>query len=254
VVPKLPATLLRLRRRPAAIALCLTLVALTAAGTSSGREAVSLERAPRPAIIQRPIPFSASRRRDMAAYSKRHYGIDSWQLARPHVIVEHYTASNSFSSAFSTFARNIPDGELHELPGTCAHFVIDTDGRIYQLVPLSTMCRHTVGLNWTAIGIEHVGTSTAQVLGNPRQRSASLRLSLWLADAYRIALADVIGHNESLESPYRRERYAAWRCQTHGDFTRAEMIPYRQQVARMATRTGVTLRTRSLPGRRSPCR
>ena len=47
--------------------------------------------------------------------------------------------------------------------------MIDTDGTIYQLVPLTTMCRHTVGLNYTAIGIEHVGTSDAEILGNPRQ-------------------------------------------------------------------------------------
>ena len=35
--------------------------------------------------------------------------------------------------------------------------MIDRDGTIYQLVPLAIMCRHTVGLNYTAIGIEHVG-------------------------------------------------------------------------------------------------
>ena len=63
------------------------------------------------------------------------------------MIVEHYTASTTFSSAWNTFARDAPDVELHELPGTCAHFVIDRDGTIYQLVPLTTMCRHTVGLN-----------------------------------------------------------------------------------------------------------
>ena len=69
----------------------------------------------------------------------------------------------------------MPDSELHELPGTCAHFVIDTDGTIYQLVSTSIMCRHTVGLNYTAIGIEHVGTSDAQILAThgscaPRSR------------------------------------------------------------------------------------
>jgi hypothetical protein len=89
------------------------------------------------------------------------------------VIVEHYTASDSFSSAYNTFAADVADSELHELPGVCAHFVIDRDGTIYQLVPLTTMCRHTVGLNYTAIGVEHVGTSDAAILGNPRQLGAS---------------------------------------------------------------------------------
>jgi beta-N-acetylhexosaminidase len=42
------------------------------------------------------------------------------------------------------------------------------------------MCRHTVGLNWTAFGIAHVGTSDRQILGNRAQLSASLSLTLWL--------------------------------------------------------------------------
>ena len=81
------------------------------------------------------------------------------------------------------------------------------------------MCRHTVGLNYTAIGIEHVGTSDAAILGNPRQLAASLRLTAWLMAAYSIQLRNVIGHNESLTSPYHKELYAPWRCQTHGDWS-----------------------------------
>src|SRR5207248_4852743 len=98
--------------------------------------------------------------------------------------VEHYTASDSFDSAYSTFAADTPN--LGELPGVCAHFVIDRDGTIYQLVSLRTMCRHTVGLNWTAFGIEHVATSDQQVLGDGAQLSASLRLTLWLMSRYDI--------------------------------------------------------------------
>ena len=146
------------------------------------------------------------------------------KLKAPHVIVEHYTATTTFSSAWNTFAADSPDPELGERPGTCAHFVIDRDGTIYQLVPLSTICRHTVGLNWTAIGIEHVGTSDASILDNPRQLRASLGLTLWLMSRYRI----------SLTSRYHRERYAAWRCQTHGDWQRADMAVYRARLDRLA--------------------
>ena len=98
------------------------------------------------------------------------------------------------------------------------------------------MCRHTVGLNYTAIGIEHVGTSDAEILGNPRQLDASLRLTAWLMGRYGIQLRNVIGHNESLTSPYHHELYAAWRCQTHGDWTRADMdrLPAPSRRARPA--------------------
>jgi N-acetylmuramoyl-L-alanine amidase len=191
---------------------------------------------PRPAIVWKPIPFGAARKAEMAAYARRHYDLDRWQLRRPRVIVEHYTASSSFTSAYATFAADTPDSELHELPGTCAHFVIDTDGTIYQLVSLTIMCRHTVGLNYTAIGIEHVGTSDAQILANARQLDASLRLTVWLMSRYGIELRNVIGHNESLTSPYHLERVAAWRCQTHGDWSRADMTIYRRRLAILARR------------------
>ena len=58
---------------------------------------------------------------------------------------------------------------------------------------------------------------------------------------YDIALGDVIGHNESLTSPYHRELYAPWRCQTHGDWSRADMDIYRTKLALLARRYGVPL-------------
>jgi N-acetylmuramoyl-L-alanine amidase len=191
---------------------------------------------PRPPIVWRPIPFPQARKAEMAAYAERHYGIDSWRLVDPRVIVEHYTANESFSATWNTFAANSPDPELNELPGDCAHFVIDTDGTIYQLVSLTTMCRHTVGLNYTAIGIEHVATSDQQVLSDPRQLASSLWLTLWLMQRYHITLANVIGHNESLTSPYHHELVAAWRCQTHADWNRADMQVYRGDLIRLARR------------------
>jgi beta-N-acetylhexosaminidase len=195
----------------------------------------------KPPIVWRPIPFGATRRAETARYAERHYGIDTWRLAHPHVIVEHYTAGTTFASAWATFAADVPDSELRELPGTCAHFVVDRDGTIYQLVRLDTICRHTVGLNWTAIGIEHVGTSDAEILHDPRQLQASLRLTAWLMSRYHISLGNVIGHNESLTSPYHRELYAPWRCQTHADWNRADMDVYRRRLAAVARSEDIPL-------------
>jgi beta-N-acetylhexosaminidase len=196
---------------------------------------------PRPRIVAKPIPFGPARRAQTAAYADRHYGLRTWRLVRPRVLVEHYTAATGFSSTYAAFASNSPDPELGELPGVCAHFVVDRDGTIYQLVPTTTMCRHTVGLNWTAIGIEHVGTSDRQILDDRAQLAASLRLTLWLMSRYGIQLRNVIGHSESLTSPYHRERYRAWRCQTHGDWSHADMQTYRRDLARLARRYRVPL-------------
>ncbi|HEY3764375.1 MAG TPA: peptidoglycan recognition family protein [Gaiellales bacterium] len=190
----------------------------------------------RPRIVWKPIPFPAHRLAETAAYALRHYGIDTWHLRHAHVIVEHYTASTTMISAWSTFAQDVPDSELHELPGTCAHFIVDRDGTIYQLVPLDVICRHTVGLNYTAFGIEHVGTSDGEILDDPAQMRASLHLTAWLMQRYHIALGDVIGHAESLTSPYHHELYPAWRCQTHSDWLAPDMRVYRHRLRALLRR------------------
>ena len=183
-----------------------------------------------PAIHQWRIPFPQQRKDEMAAYARRHYGIDSYRLRNPKVIVEHVAVAPSAAATRNAFAPDRPDPELHELPGTCSHFVVDRDGTIYQLVSVRIMCRHTVGLNWTAIGIEHAGYTDGDVLGNRRELAASLRLTEWLRCRYGIRLTNVIGHNESLSSPYHRERVARLRGQTHGDMTHSSMVAYRRKL------------------------
>lgn len=183
----------------------------------------------RPHVTRRFIPLTQQRRRDTAAYARRHYGLDTTSV-QPHVIVEHWTQNDSVDATYDLFASNAPDAELHERPGTCAQFVIARSGRIFQLTPTTFLCRHTVGLNWAAIGIEHVGFSDGQVLGNAAQMKASLRLTRWLRCTYDIPVRDVIGHAESLSSPFHRERVAALRTQTHDDFQRSSMNSYRERL------------------------
>jgi N-acetylmuramoyl-L-alanine amidase len=203
--------------------------------TARSAQPASVAAVKRPAIHDDFIPFGAVRKAQMVAYVRRHYGSflkPTWRLIDPHVIVIHYT-DGSYSSTYNTFATDTPDVELHELPQTCAHFVIDTNGVIHHLVSLGTMCRHTVGLNWTAIGIEHVGFSDAQVLDNHRQLSSSLKLVHWLRCRFHIRIANVIGHNESLSSPYHHEDVPSLRTQTHADFNHADMNVYRAKLRRL---------------------
>jgi N-acetylmuramoyl-L-alanine amidase len=214
--------------------LATALATATAGGAIVVADDAGTSAAPRPQIVQRPIPFPDQRKRQMRAYSRRHYGASEHRLRNPKVIVQHYTVSDTFGSVFNTFARNAPDPELHELPGVCSHYVIDKNGTIYQLVSTEIRCRHTVGLNWTSIGIEHVGRSDTQVMGNSRQLSSSLRLTRFLQRRYGIRTRNVIGHNESLSSPYHRERVRRLRRQTHGDFRRATMQRYRRALARLS--------------------
>ena len=186
-----------------------------------------------PAIHQWRIPFPQRRKDEMAAYALRHYGIDSYRLRNPHVIVEHVAVAPTATATRNAFVPDRPDPELHELPGLCAHFVVGRDGVIHQLVSLRIMCRHTVGLNYTAIGIEHAGYTDQDILGNRRELAASLQLTRWLRCRYGIRLKDVIGHNESLSSPYHHENVARLRSQTHGDWQHADMRVYRSKLRRL---------------------
>jgi N-acetylmuramoyl-L-alanine amidase len=220
-----------------AVALAVLAVGLT--GSAPGHETARASARPaelarqgreRPPIHQHRIPFGAKRKREMRRYAIRHYGIHTYKLRNPHVIVEHFSVTPDLSSLYNTFAPDVPDPELHELPGTCAHFGVGRGGRIIQMVSVKIMCRHTVGLNWTAIGIENVGYSDRQILNNPDQLRASLRLTAWLRCRFGIRIRNVIGHNESLSSPFHHERVRSLRHQTHGDWNHHDMNIYRRKL------------------------
>ena len=78
--------------------------------------------------------------------------------------------------------------------------------------------------------VENVGFSDAQVLDNRRQLGASLKLVHWLRCRFHIQIRNVIGHNESLSSPYHHEDVPYLRTQTHADFNHHDMNIYRAKL------------------------
>jgi hypothetical protein len=70
---------------------------------------------------------------------------------------------------------------------------------------------------------------------------ASLRLTVWLMSRYGISWGNVIGHAETLQSPFHMELYEDWRCLTHADFNRSEMRIYRRRLKRVAERLEVPI-------------
>jgi len=219
--------------------LIVALIALAvAAGIGAGSGAASppsaqTSAAAKPQINKKLIPFPKKRKREMAAYSKRHYGQYKWRLNNPQVIVIHYAVAGSINSIYNTFRTDQPDVELHELPNVCSHYAVSASGAVYKFVPPTIRCRHTVGLNWTAIGIEHVGFSDQDILGRAAQLNGSLHFVQWLRCRFGISIDNVIGHNESLSSPFHRELVPSLKNQTHGDWTHADMQIYRADLAKL---------------------
>lgn len=104
-------------------------------------------------IHQYPIEWTENRLRLMEEYSLEHYGRAMTEI-EPRAIVVHWTASATLESVMNTFyPETMYDGSLN----VASHFVVDRDGKIYQLTPETALNRHAIGYNWCAIGIENVG-------------------------------------------------------------------------------------------------
>jgi hypothetical protein len=228
----------------ACVALCLA-PASSAASADATAKAASLLSAPaagaagakiaKPRTKWDPISYGSKRKRQMANYSKRHYGKREWRLRKPRALVLHYTAGPSYASAWSTFDSNSPS--LGERPGVCAQFIVDRDGTIYQLTRLGVRCRHTIGLNHLSLGIEMVQPD----LGNPhrtaraildrkRQARSAVRLAAWLKSRYGIKMSNVIGHGMANDSPLFKDRQG-WR-NDHTDWLPREVRTFRKRISK----------------------
>lgn len=188
---------------------------------------------PEPRMKWDPIPYGKDRKRQMANYSKRHYGKRTWRLQKPDVIVLHYTATSTYGPVFNAFAANAPN--LGERPGVCSQFVVDKDGRIHQLTRLYVRCRHTVGLNHRAIGIEMVQealpgkhASDRAILDRRKQIRAATKLTAWLKQRYGIGMKDVIGHAMANDSPKFKD-LEGWH-NDHTDWLGADVRKFRRMV------------------------
>lgn len=204
-----------------------------AAGYSAAAPAAIVAgKAKRPRIVWDPIPYGKRRRAQMAAYAKRHYGRRTARLRQKRQIVLHYTVSSTYPPVRRHFAANTPaPGNFGppERPGVCTHYVVDTDGTIYQLVSKRYMCRHAIGLNDQSIGIEFVERWSARnVLARRAQMRSGVRLVRWLQRRYRIRTRDVIGHAMVNQSRYFTE-LRGWR-NDHVDWSVAQTRAFRRRL------------------------
>lgn len=206
----------------------------TTPGTSTPRATTSptSRRTPPVRVSTDLIAYPQQRKDEMAAYSLRHYGTSTWRLT-PSMIVLHYTAGATWESARDTFAADAPN--VGELPGTCSHYVIDRDGTIHALVPVTVRCRHTIGLNDRAIGIELVqpalGTpaeTDRAILGRPAQVDAALALVRSLQATWHIPTSSVVGHATANDDPHFRD-LQGWR-NDHVDWQAADVAEFRRRL------------------------
>jgi N-acetyl-anhydromuramyl-L-alanine amidase AmpD len=131
------------------------------------------------------------------------------------MIVPHYTAGGTWASTRADFAADTVN--MGELPGTCAHYVVDKDGTVYQLVSTSIRCRHTIGPERPSHRHQDGpggGTSATwadgQILDRPAQVGAALALVRDLQAHFGIPTTSVIRHAMANSAPQFHDRLG-WR-------------------------------------------
>lgn len=149
-------------------------------------------------ITDKPIIYDSTRFKLSLQYLKERHGIIKTEpKIEPIMIVLHWTEAKTMSSTFNTFNQPILNGDRKAIAGASnlnvsSQFLIDRDGSIYRLMPENNFARHTIGLNYCAIGIENVGASDFPL--TDAQLLANVELIRYLANKYSIKY--LIGHYE----------------------------------------------------------
>ncbi len=131
-------------------------------------------------------------------YLQEHHNISTTEpTISPKIIVLHYTAGGTLQSNFKYFnSETIEDkrtfNKNQSTLNVSAHYLVDRDGTVYQLMPDTMFARHTIGLNYCAIGVENIGSKTEPL--TEAQVKANALLVQHLCKKYSIAY--LIGHSE----------------------------------------------------------
>jgi N-acetyl-anhydromuramyl-L-alanine amidase AmpD len=113
-------------------------------------------------------------------------------LANRNLIVLHITEGSSAASAIATFKAS---KKPHRVS---AHFVIDRDGTVYQLVDLNDTAWHASTVNARSVGIEHAATAEG-LHATDAQYTASAKLVAWLCRLLKVTCdrTHIRTHNEA---------------------------------------------------------
>ena len=149
-------------------------------------------------IIEKPINYSAERVALSLEYLKDHHGlVQKTPTIVPKMIVLHYTAGGTVESNFKYFNKTHLESARNTLKkqstlNVSSQFIIDRDGTIYQLMEPNQFARHTIGLNYCAIGVENIGSKKQPL--TEKQVEANAKLVRYLTQKYKIEY--LIGHSE----------------------------------------------------------
>jgi len=174
------------------------LVVLCITFATNAALATTLEKDTSINIIQLPINYSKERTTLSIEYLKNRHGITQTSpTINPVMIILHFTDGGTVKSIQNYFnSPTIEDSrQINKRVSALnvgSQFLIDRDGKIYQLMPDNYLARHAIGLNYCAIGVENIGSDKNPL--TEEQVIANANLVRQLAKKYKIEY--LIGHSE----------------------------------------------------------
>jgi len=150
-------------------------------------------------IHEKYVIVNETRKTLSKAYILEHYGIavDTPEII-PKIIVVHWTGLDSFEGSYNVFTKPYLSSNRTDISkggslNVCAHFLVNQDGTVYQLLPPLYFARHVIGLNYYAIGIENVGGLKKEL--TDKQLQSNGKLIRYLVAQYP-TIKYLIGHYE----------------------------------------------------------
>lgn len=151
-----------------------------------------------PQAIQRPI-FDAERLQLTVNYARQHYGEATAALTNPQMIVVHFVTIPTLQKSLDFFRPSHIDHQVRrDIAGggevnVSAHYLVDRDGTLYQMAGEDVLCRHIIGFNHSAIGIENVAVNADDL--TPAQLEANAALISRIVQR-QPAIRYLLGHHE----------------------------------------------------------
>ena len=168
-----------------------------------------------PAVQELPIiPYSIDspqRQLLMREYNKMHYGWDDFLIQEPTMIIIHCTEDETIEETLFYFkAPSLAKDSFYQKKfgwvNISSHFIVDLDGTIYSLIPVTQTARHCIGFNYISIGIENVALKNEYLTA--QQVTNNALLVVYLKKLYP-SIEYLAGHYEIPRKDLPHYRY--WR-------------------------------------------
>ena len=131
-------------------------------------------------------------------YCLENYGVASYKLDSPKIILVHFTVIPTLAETVEYFQKDSIESSRTNISkfsqmNVGIHYIVDKDGSIYKLVPDTVIARHAIGFNHVSIGIENIAKDASDLTAGQLESNARL---ISVLKERNPGLEYMVGHHE----------------------------------------------------------